>query len=150
MNDAVPVRAVIATVYGLDADRIRVIAPDVGGSFGSKARPHPEELLLPWLARRVGRPARWVPARSGDMIGLGHSRGQRQRITVGGDRDGTIRALREMRPDLPIIATSGLEAPEALEAVSGADACPFLLKPFSTEELLHAVDQALHPDTPQP
>lgn len=66
------------------------------------------------------------------------------------DGPGTIRALREMRPDLPIIATSGLEAPEALQAASGADTCPFLLKPFSTEELLHAVDRALHPDTAQP
>jgi carbon-monoxide dehydrogenase large subunit len=89
-----PVRAVITSIYGIDAAQVRVIAPDVGGSFGSKARPHTEELLLPWLAKRAGRPVRWVPARSGDMTGLGHSRGQRQRLTIGGDRDGTIRALR--------------------------------------------------------
>jgi aerobic carbon-monoxide dehydrogenase large subunit len=89
-----PVRAVMAEVYGLPPDQIRVIAPDTGGSFGAKARPHPEEILLPWLARRAGRPVRWVPPRSTDMVGLGHSRAQRQRVDVGGDRDGTIRALR--------------------------------------------------------
>jgi PAS domain S-box-containing protein len=63
------------------------------------------------------------------------------------DGPGTIRALRQMRPDLPIIATSGLTAPEALD---GAEACPFLLKPFTSEELLLAIDRALHPGPAQP
>jgi aerobic carbon-monoxide dehydrogenase large subunit len=89
-----PVRALLAEVYALEPQRLRVIAPDVGGSFGAKARPHPEEILLPWLARRAGRPVRWVPPRSADMVGLGHSRAQRQHVEIGGDRDGTIRALR--------------------------------------------------------
>ncbi len=89
-----PVRSVMAQVYGLSPDEIRVIAPDTGGSFGAKARPHPEEILLPWLARRSGRPVRWVPPRSTDMVGLGHSRAQRQQVEIGGDHDGTIRALR--------------------------------------------------------
>ncbi|MBW8826701.1 MAG: xanthine dehydrogenase family protein molybdopterin-binding subunit [Acidobacteria bacterium] len=89
-----PVRAVFAQTYGMPVDQIRLIAPDVGGSFGSKARPTAEELLLPFLARRAGRPVRWVPSRSTDMTGLGHSRGQRQRFTIGGDRDGTMRAMR--------------------------------------------------------
>ncbi|MGH9231189.1 MAG: xanthine dehydrogenase family protein molybdopterin-binding subunit [Acidimicrobiales bacterium] len=89
-----PVRALLADVHGLSPDQVRVIVPDIGGSFGAKARPHPEEILLPWLARRSGRPVRWVPPRSTDMVGLGHSRGQRQMVEIGGDRDGTIRALR--------------------------------------------------------
>ena len=71
-------------------DAIRVIAPDVGGSFGAKARPYPEELLLPWLARRVARPVRWVPPRSVDMVGLGHSRAQIQTVEITGHRDGTV------------------------------------------------------------
>jgi aerobic carbon-monoxide dehydrogenase large subunit len=89
-----PVRTLLADVYGLSPDEVRVIAPDIGGSFGAKARPHPEEILLPWLARRSGRPVRWVPPRSTDMVGLGHARAQRQHVEIGGDRDGTIRALR--------------------------------------------------------
>jgi aerobic carbon-monoxide dehydrogenase large subunit len=89
-----PVRALLAEVMGLEPGQIRVIAPDVGGSFGAKARPHPEEALLPWLARRVGRPVRWAPPRSTDMVGLGHSRAQRQHVEIGGGRDGTVHALR--------------------------------------------------------
>ncbi|HYZ99174.1 MAG TPA: xanthine dehydrogenase family protein molybdopterin-binding subunit, partial [Acidimicrobiales bacterium] len=89
-----PVRDMLARVHGLEPEQVRVIAPDVGGSFGAKARPHPEEVLLPWLARRTGRPVRWLPPRSTDMVGLGHSRAQRQHVEIGGDRDGTVRALR--------------------------------------------------------
>jgi carbon-monoxide dehydrogenase large subunit len=88
-----PVRAIIASLYGLDPASVRAIAPDVGGSFGAKARPYPEELLLPWLARRAGRPVRWVPPRSTDMVGLGHSRAQIQTVQVRGTRDGTLRSV---------------------------------------------------------
>ncbi len=89
-----PVRATLAALYGLEVDDVRVIVPDVGGSFGAKARPSSEEQLLGLLARRTGRPVRWVPTREDDMVGLGHSRAQRQQVEIGGDRDGTIRALR--------------------------------------------------------
>jgi carbon-monoxide dehydrogenase large subunit len=88
-----PVRAVIAGLYDLPRDQVRVIAPDVGGSFGAKARPYPEELLLPWLARRAGRPVRWVSSRSTDMLGLGHARAQIQTVEVTGDQDGTITSV---------------------------------------------------------
>jgi aerobic carbon-monoxide dehydrogenase large subunit len=88
-----PIRAQLASVYGIDTSEIRVVTRDVGGSFGAKARAYPEELLLPLLARRSGRPVRFVPDRSADMVGLGHSRAQRQRVRIGGDRDGTIRCL---------------------------------------------------------
>ena len=66
------------------------ITGDVGGSFGAKARPFPEEVLLGWLARRIGRPVKWVPPRSDDMVGLGHGRGQIQYCKIGGSRDGNI------------------------------------------------------------
>ena len=89
-----PVRATLAALYGIDVDEVRVVVPDVGGSFGAKARPSSEELLLGLLARRAGRPVRWVPSREDDMVGLGHSRAQHQHVEIGGDRDGTIRALR--------------------------------------------------------
>jgi aerobic carbon-monoxide dehydrogenase large subunit len=87
-----PVRDLLAQVYGLDPAQVRVITPDVGGSFGAKARPTPEELLLAWLSRAVDRPVRWIPSRSADMVGLGHSRAQIQHVTLAGDRDGTMRA----------------------------------------------------------
>jgi aerobic carbon-monoxide dehydrogenase large subunit len=88
-----PIRTQLANVYGLETDQVRVITQDVGGSFGAKGRAYPEDLLLPLLAKRSGRPVRWTPPRSDDMVGLGHSRAQRQRVRIGGDRDGTIRCL---------------------------------------------------------
>ena len=88
-----PVRAIMAGLYSLAPDQVRVIAPDVGGSFGAKARPYPEEMLLPWLARRAGRPVRWVSPRSSDMVGLGHSRAQIQTVEITGQPDGTIKSV---------------------------------------------------------
>lgn len=87
-----PVRAALARTYGVDAAAVRVVAADVGGSFGAKGTPHPEELLLPFLAQRVGRPVMWIPPRSNDMVGLHHGRGQVQYLRIGGSRDGVIHA----------------------------------------------------------
>jgi carbon-monoxide dehydrogenase large subunit len=89
-----PVQRLLCGIHGLDPQQVRVIVPEVGGSFGAKSRPYPEEVLLPWLAARTGRPVKWVSNRSEDMVGLGHSRAQRQEIELGGRRDGTIEALR--------------------------------------------------------
>lgn len=97
-----PIRAQLASLYGLETTDVRVVTQDVGGSFGAKARAYPEDLLLPLLARRTGRPVRWTPPRSNDMVGLGHSRAQRQTIRIGGDRDGTIRCL-----DVELVIDSG-------------------------------------------
>ncbi len=88
-----PIRAGLANHYGLEPDQVRVITADVGGSFGAKAGIYPEDLLLGFLSRRVGRPVSWSPPRSADMVGLGHSRGQIQTIKIGGRRDGTIEAI---------------------------------------------------------
>ena len=73
---------------------IRVIAPDVGGGFGAKIGSYPEELLLAWLSKRVGRPLRWVETRTESMTNLGHGRGQVQHVELGGTRDGKVTAYR--------------------------------------------------------
>ncbi|MDP1821439.1 MAG: xanthine dehydrogenase family protein molybdopterin-binding subunit [Acidimicrobiales bacterium] len=88
------VRDVLAGQYGLDPAAVRVIAPDVGGGFGAKIGVTPEEVLLGWLARRVGRPVRWSETRSENMVAMGHGRGQWQKIEIGGRRDGTVEAYR--------------------------------------------------------
>ena len=87
-----PIRAALARTYGLRPGDIRVVVRDVGGSFGAKGTPHPEESLLPFLAQKVGRPVMWIPARSDDMNGLHHGRGQVQYLKIGGSRDGRIHA----------------------------------------------------------
>ncbi len=88
------VRDKLMAVYGLDADHCRVIAPDVGGGFGAKMAPYPEDVLLPWLARQVGRPVRWVEHRGENMLAMSHGRGQVNTVEIGGRRDGTIEAYR--------------------------------------------------------
>ena len=87
-------RDAIAALYGLPAEQVRVIAPDVGGGFGAKIGLYAEELLLGWLARTARRPVRWTETRSESMVALGHGRGQTQRIAIGGNRDGKVLAYR--------------------------------------------------------
>lgn len=88
-----PIQKGIAAFYGLDPSEVRVITSEVGGSFGAKSPLYPEDILLPFLAKRAGRPVRFTPSRMTDMVGLGHSRAQLQRIKVGGKLDGTIQAI---------------------------------------------------------
>ena len=88
------VRDALARTYHLEKERVRVLSPDVGGGFGAKGSSYPEELLLAWIARRVGRPVRWVETRSESMLNLGHGRGQLQDVEIGGTRDGRILAYR--------------------------------------------------------
>jgi carbon-monoxide dehydrogenase large subunit len=97
-----PIRTQLAQLYGMEESQVRVITRDVGGSFGAKARAYPEDLLLPFLAKRAGRAVRWVPPRSLDMVGLGHSRAQVQTLKIGGRRDGTIVCL-----EAELLADSG-------------------------------------------
>lgn len=96
------VRDNLSRFVGIDAADVHVIAPDVGGGFGAKIGQYPEELILGWVARRIGRPVKWVETRSESMVGLGHGRGQVQDIELGGTRDGKVLAYR-----LRVIQDSG-------------------------------------------
>ncbi len=87
------VRDGLAGWLGLERTRVRVIAPDVGGGFGTKVGLAPEELMVPVAARMVGRPVRWNEGRS-EAMANGHGRAQVQHVAVGGRRDGRIEAYR--------------------------------------------------------
>ncbi len=87
------VKTALMGIYRLAPDQVLVITPDVGGSFGAKFRCYPEEALLGWLARRLGRPCAWAETRTQSMTGLGSGRGQIQDVVVGGSPDGRITAL---------------------------------------------------------
>jgi carbon-monoxide dehydrogenase large subunit len=84
----------IATMLGLTPKQVRVITPAVGGAFGAKFGADPEHALVGWVARRLSRPARWVETRSENMVAMTHGRAQIQTVTIGGDRDGTVKAYR--------------------------------------------------------
>ncbi|HEY2802640.1 MAG TPA: xanthine dehydrogenase family protein molybdopterin-binding subunit, partial [Actinomycetota bacterium] len=88
------IRSEVAEAVGLDQERVRAIAPDVGGGFGAKIAPYPEQMLLAAIAMRLGRPVRWVESRSESMLALTHGRGQVQYVEIGARRDGSIVGLR--------------------------------------------------------
>jgi aerobic carbon-monoxide dehydrogenase large subunit len=89
------VRREIAATLGLPEARVRVIAPDVGGGFGGKGHAYPEDLLLPFLARRLGRPVRWIEERREHLMSATHSRDQLHDVEIGFDDDGHILAIRD-------------------------------------------------------
>src|SRR5262249_35096244 len=69
------IRGEIARLLGLHESQVRVIAPDVGGGFGVKTGPYREEVLLAWLAVRLGRPVRWASTRREDFETTNQARG---------------------------------------------------------------------------
>ncbi len=84
----------LASMLGVEPTKIRVITPDVGGAFGAKLGADPEHAVVAWVARRLGRPARWTENRHDNLVAMTHGRAQRQIITIGGRRDGTVEAYR--------------------------------------------------------
>jgi aerobic carbon-monoxide dehydrogenase large subunit len=87
-------RSSLATMLGIDRARIRIITPDVGGAFGAKFGADPEHAVVCWVARRLGRPARWSETRNENLVGMTHGRAQCQTVTIGGSRDGKVAAYR--------------------------------------------------------
>ncbi|MGH7367954.1 MAG: xanthine dehydrogenase family protein molybdopterin-binding subunit [Candidatus Rokuibacteriota bacterium] len=87
------VRSGIAPVVGLPEERIRVIVPDVGGGFGVKGHVYPEELLVPAVARRLGRPVKWVETRREHCLAAAGDRDQVHEARIGLQRDGRIVAI---------------------------------------------------------
>jgi carbon-monoxide dehydrogenase large subunit len=86
-------RLFLAIMLGLSEERVRVIAPEVGGGFGSKLQIYGEEILCAWAARRLGRPVKWCETRSEAMMVTHHGRDQIDTVRVGAKRDGTVTAF---------------------------------------------------------
>ncbi|HEX3749598.1 MAG TPA: xanthine dehydrogenase family protein molybdopterin-binding subunit [Streptosporangiaceae bacterium] len=86
--------ASLAGMLGLDPARVRIITPAVGGGFGAKFGADPEHGLVCLAAQKLGRPARWAETRNENLAGMTHGRAQRQTVTIGGSRDGTVLAYR--------------------------------------------------------
>ncbi len=88
------IRTEIARLLELHESAVRVIAPDVGGGFGVKTGPYREEVLLAWLAMRLGRPLRWTGTRREDMQTTNHARGSVCEGELALDAEGRILGLR--------------------------------------------------------
>jgi aerobic carbon-monoxide dehydrogenase large subunit len=89
------VRREAAAILRLPESRVRCVALDVGGGFGTKGHVYPEDLLLPLLARLVGRPVRWIEDRQEHFLSACHSRDQLHEVEVGFDGGGRIIAFHD-------------------------------------------------------
>jgi carbon-monoxide dehydrogenase large subunit len=86
-------RVMLALVTGIPEQNIRVIAPDVGGGFGSKLQVTAEEVLAMLITRKLGRPVKWTESRSEGNMTVHHGRDQWQTLRMAADRDGRIRGF---------------------------------------------------------
>lgn len=89
-------RTQLAVVLGLPENKIRVIAPEVGGGFGAKLNVYAEEAVIGWVAMQLERPVKYIETRSESFQAMIHGRDQIDDIEVAALRDGTITALRVM------------------------------------------------------
>ena len=85
----------LVAALGLPPHKIRVVAPDVGGGFGTKANGYPEDLLIPAAAIAARRPVKWTEDRREHMMASAHARAQVHDIEIAARRDGTMLAVRD-------------------------------------------------------
>jgi aerobic carbon-monoxide dehydrogenase large subunit len=85
-------RLFLSLILGISEDRVRVVAPEVGGAFGSKLNIYAEEIGCAWAATKLGRPVKWIETRSEGLMVTHHGRDQIDKVRVGAKRDGTITA----------------------------------------------------------
>ena len=88
------VRTGLADSLGMPEHQIRVIAPDVGGGFGIKGHLFPEEIAVCLLARRTGRPVKWIEDRTEHLMASIHAREHHHTLQVAYSADGSVEALR--------------------------------------------------------
>ena len=87
-------RHVLARLIGLDDDAIDLIEVDVGGGFGGRGEFFPEDFLIPFAARQIGRPVKWTEDRREHLLTLSHAREMDCEIEIACRKDGTILGLR--------------------------------------------------------
>ena len=86
-------RLFLGIILGISEDRVRAVAPEVGGAFGSKLQIYAEEIGCAWASRKLGRPVKWVETRSEGMMVTHHGRDQIDKVKVGFKNDGTMTAF---------------------------------------------------------
>src|SRR5215831_15584831 len=116
------IRDHLAQVLHRPENRIRVVAPDVGGGFGEKGGLYPEEIAIPYLAIRLGHPVKWVEERWANLLAF-HGRGHTVDVEAAVQRDGTLLGLRVQivadlgayfllsTPTVPILTSHRLAGP---------------------------------------
>ena len=119
------VRDDLAETLGVGRDRVRAIAPDVGGAFGAKLQVYAEYHVVAAVAARLRRPVRWQETRSESMVSLTHGRAQVQTVELGATRDGTLVGLRaELLADMGAYPIGAFMPGTTQEMLSGVYRIP--------------------------
>lgn len=87
-------KLIFARVLGVPESDVRVISPDIGGSFGIKGSGYPEAAVLAFAARKLGQPIKWVEDRREHILACAHAHEQRVHVTVAVQQDGVVPAIR--------------------------------------------------------
>ncbi|HEX9554716.1 MAG TPA: xanthine dehydrogenase family protein molybdopterin-binding subunit [Streptosporangiaceae bacterium] len=107
-------RRVIAEVLGIPPAQVRMHWCDAGGGFGVRGELYPEDILVAYLARLLGRPVKWTEDRAEHLVAVNHSRDQAHRIAGAFDSGGRLLAIRDeiWHDNGAYIRTHGLTVPE--------------------------------------
>ncbi len=84
------IRLLLVAGLGFAESKLRIISPDVGGGFGSKISPYPEDYLVPGAAKLSGRPVKWIESRTEALQTTSHGRGEIFDVEAGAKKDGTL------------------------------------------------------------
>jgi aerobic carbon-monoxide dehydrogenase large subunit len=128
-------RRILAKQIGLPESDIEMIENDVGGGYGARGEFYPEDFLIPFAAKHVNRPVKWIEDRRENLIAMNHARETEADLEIACHRDGTIIALRgEIHTDMgAYMRTNG--------AVGARNAPQFLTGPYRVPH--HKVDSHL-------
>jgi carbon-monoxide dehydrogenase large subunit len=136
------VRAGVAMCLGIDQDRVRVVAPDVGGGFGVKQQLFPEEVLVSFLALETGRPVRWVEDGTEQLLASVHAREQVHEVEAAYTDDGEVvgvraRILVDCGAYSMFPSTAALDGQSTLAALPG----PYAIRALEAEVLSVATNK---------
>jgi len=136
------VRAGVAMCLGIDQDRLRVVAPDVGGGFGVKQQLFPEEVLVSFLALETGRPVRWVEDGTEQLLASVHAREQVHEVEAAYTNDGDVvgvraRILVDCGAYSMFPSTAALDGQSTLAALPG----PYAIRALEAEVLSVATNK---------
>ncbi len=92
----IPIRNGLSAMLGLSESQVRVVAPFIGGGFGPKIMMfYPEEVVIPWLSMKLGRPVKWIEDREEHFFATTHERGQVHYAEIALGKDGRILGVRD-------------------------------------------------------
>ena len=87
-------RTLVAMMLGLEENRLRVVAPEVGGGFGSKLNVYAEEALMGFVAMKINKPVKWIESRRENFLCTIHGRGHVDHYEIAATKDGTITGIK--------------------------------------------------------